>query len=72
MTINVSAGLGQSSNVLLNEGETVGSLVQRVAPSFNMGTNVDAIHNGVVLDHNAVLTDGMHISLSQRSHSKAW
>jgi hypothetical protein len=72
MTIHVSAGLGQSSSVLLNEGETVGSLVQRVAPAFNMGTNVDAVSNGVVLSASDILSDGMQISLSQRSHSKAW
>jgi hypothetical protein len=71
MSITVTAGLGQQATIQLNPGETVSSMIQKVSPMFNLGA-CDAISNGVLLDSNEQLTDGMHISLNARSHSKAW
>jgi hypothetical protein len=71
MSITVTAGLGQQATIQLNQGETVGSMIQKVSPMFNLGP-CDAISNGVVLTDSDQLHDGMSISLNAKSHSKAW
>tara|TARA_Y100000114_G_scaffold114042_1_gene108030 strand:+ start:2490 stop:2708 length:219 start_codon:yes stop_codon:yes gene_type:complete len=70
MSIRVSAGLGNTAEFPINPGETLGSVLEKVKPMFNLGP-VEAISDGAVLNNTDELYDGMHINLQAKTHSKA-